>query len=618
MADVIQLLPDAVANQIAAGEVVQRPASVVKELMENAIDAGATRVQVILKNAGKALIQVIDDGRGMSPRDARMAFERHATSKISCAQDLFHIRTMGFRGEALASIASVAEVEVRTRREEDELGVYLFIADSELRDQQNVACPRGTNMAVKNLFYNIPARRKFLKSDTTELRNITTEFLRVALTAPGIAFSLVNNGNEVYQLPVSGLRQRLVNVFGRQLDAKLVTVACETSIVTINGFVCVPQHARKTYGEQYFFVNNRFMKHPYFHKAVVEAYGGLIAADVIPSYFLYFTVDPSTIDVNIHPTKTEIKFQDESDIFQILMACVKEALGKFNVLPPLDFNTEGKIEFDIPDSSVLPVPPRVEYKEDYNPFAYREAISREAAGFERGGGGGACHQSGRKAVPSNWEALFAGLKDEAAEGQMELPSWKETGEDEGIGRAFVQMKGRYVVTPSPEGLLFMDQKRAHERVLFERYMDRLEHRQVAGQKSLFPETLELSADDCLLVKDLLPDLAVLGFELGEFGKHCYAIYATPPELTHARGREVLVSLIEHYKNTEGSIRDKMQERVALSLAQAAALDYGTVLDAGEMAALFRDLFACRHPHYTADGKTILHVLQAEDVAPWFK
>ena len=388
--------------------------------------------------------------------------------------------------------------------------------------------------------------------------------------------------------------------------------------MTVSGFVCVPQHARKTYGEQYFFVNNRFMKHPYFHKAVVEAYGGLIAADVIPSYFLYFTVDPSTIDVNIHPTKTEIKFQDESDIFQILMACVKEALGKFNVLPPLDFNTEGKIEFDIPDSSVLPVPPRVEYKEDYNPFAYREAISREAAGFERGGGGGACHQPGRKAVPSNWEALFAGLKDEAAEGQMELPSWKETGEDEGSGRAFVQMKGRYVVTPSPEGLLFMDQKRAHERVLFERYMDRLEHRQVAGQKSLFPETLELSADDCLLVKDLLLDLAVLGFELGEFGKHCYAIYATPPELTHARGREVLVSLIEHYKNTEGSIRDKMQERVALSLAQAAALDYGTVLDAGEMAALFRNLFACRHPHYTADGKTILHVLQAEDVAPWFK
>ena len=309
MADVIQLLPDSVANQIAAGEVVQRPASVVKELMENAIDAGATKVQVILKNAGKGFIQVIDNGKGMSPRDSRMAFERHATSKISNAQDLFNIRTMGFRGEALASIASVAEVELRTKREEDELGTYLFVADSELKNQENINCSRGTNMLVKNLFYTIPARRKFLKSDTTELRNITTEFLRVALTTPNIAFTLVNNGNEIYNLPASGL----------------LPVNCETGIVTINGFVCIPQHARKTYGEQYFFVNNRFMKHNFFHKAIMEAYAGLISGDMIPSYFLYFTVDPSIIDVNIHPTKTEIKFQDESAIFQIILASVKEA-----------------------------------------------------------------------------------------------------------------------------------------------------------------------------------------------------------------------------------------------------------------------------------------------------
>ena len=356
MGDVIQLLPDSVANQIAAGEVVQRPASVVKELMENAIDAGATKIQVILKNAGKAFIQVIDDGKGMSPRDSRMAFERHATSKIACAQDLFNIRTMGFRGEALASIASVAEVEVRTRREEDELGTYLFIADSELRNQENISCPRGTNMLVKNLFYNIPARRKFLKSDTTEMRNITTEFLRVALTAPQVSFSLVNNDNEIYNFPVSGLRQRIVNAFGKSLNAKLLSVSCETGIVSVEGFVCVPQHSRKTYGEQYFFVNNRFMKHSFFHKAIVEAYSGLISADMIPSYFLYFKVDPSIIDVNIHPTKTEIKFQDEAAIFQILVACVKEALGKFNVTPAIDFDTEGMLDFAMPSSSVRRIP----------------------------------------------------------------------------------------------------------------------------------------------------------------------------------------------------------------------------------------------------------------------
>lgn len=333
MADVIQLLPDSVANQIAAGEVVQRPASVVKELMENALDAGATKVQVILKNAGKGFIQVIDDGKGMSPRDSRMAFERHATSKISCAQDLFNIRTMGFRGEALASIASVAEVELRTKREEDELGTYLFVADSELKNQENINCSRGTNMLVKNLFYTIPARRKFLKSDTTELRNITTEFLRVALTAPDIAFTLVNNGNEIYNLPASGLRQRIVNAFGKTINTKLLPVNCETGIVTINGFVCIPQHARKTYGEQYFFVNNRFMKHNFFHKAITEAYAGLISGDMIPSYFLYFTVDPSIIDVNIHPTKTEIKFQDEECYIPNYTGQHKRGLGQIQCNP---------------------------------------------------------------------------------------------------------------------------------------------------------------------------------------------------------------------------------------------------------------------------------------------
>ena len=337
--DIVHLLPDSVANQIAAGEVVQRPASVVKELMENAIDAGAKHIQVVLKNVGKAIIQVIDDGKGMSNMDARMAFERHATSKIASAQDLFSINTLGFRGEALPSIASVSEVELKTRQEEDELGTSIFIAASELKNQESVSCPKGTNISVRNLFYNIPARRKFLKSDTTELRNITNEFLRVALTNPEISFCLSNNGNVIYNLSPSGLRQRIVNIFGKSINSRLINIDCATGLVDIKGFICSPEQARKTYGEQYFFVNNRFMKHPFFHKAVTEAYSGLIGVDCIPSYFIYFTVDPSLIDINIHPTKTEIKFQNETDFFQILLAGIKEALGKFNITPPLDFDT---------------------------------------------------------------------------------------------------------------------------------------------------------------------------------------------------------------------------------------------------------------------------------------
>lgn len=346
--DIVHLLPDSVANQIAAGEVVQRPASVVKELMENSIDAGAKNIQIILKNVGKAVIQIIDDGKGMSPMDARMSFERHATSKISAAQDLFSINTLGFRGEALPSIASVAEVELKTRQAEEELGTCIFIAASELKSQESVSTPKGTNISVKNLFYNIPARRKFLKSDSTELRNITTEFLRVALTYPGIAFSLMNNGTTIYNLPASGLRQRIINLFGKSMNTKLINIDCETGLVNIKGFICSPEQARKTYGEQFFFVNNRFMKHPFFHKAVLEAYSGLINTDCIPSYFIYFTVDPSLIDVNIHPTKTEIKFQNETDFFQILMAGIKEALGKFNITPPLDFDTEGSLNYNPP------------------------------------------------------------------------------------------------------------------------------------------------------------------------------------------------------------------------------------------------------------------------------
>lgn len=616
--DIVHLLPDSVANQIAAGEVVQRPASVVKELMENAIDAGARNIQVILKNVGKAVIQVIDDGKGMSPMDARMAFERHATSKISSAQDLFSISTLGFRGEALPSIASVAEVELKTRQEGEELGTCIFIAASELKSQEAVSTPQGTNIAVKNLFYNIPARRKFLKSDTTELRNTTTEFLRVALTYPGIALTLVNNGNTIYNLPASGLRQRIVNVFGKSINSRLINIDCETGLVDITGFICSPEQARKTYGEQFFFVNNRFMKHPFFHKAVMEAYSGLISPECIPSYFIYFQVDPSSIDVNIHPTKTEIKFQNETDFFQILMAGIKEALGKFNITPPLDFDTEGSLDYLPQESSgEKNYVPRISINPGYNPFNYTSGkITPEDAGFEQAAKMSSQH---REKVPANWDILFDGIKEKEEPVQTVIPEMSEIVQPFiQTASCFFQIKGRYIVTPVQSGLMLIDQKRAHERVLFEKYLDTLASHQTTGQKSLFPEVLELSASDFMLIGELLPDLEYLGFELNVFGKNCYAIHATPPDLSYTHAKEVLIELIEHYKNTEGSIREKMQERVVSALAKASAIGYNIPLTCEEMREMTEQLFACKHHHFTADGKTILHILKYEDVNSWFK
>ena len=557
--DIVHLLPDSVANQIAAGEVVQRPASVVKELMENAIDAGAKHIQVVLKNVGKAIIQVIDDGKGMSNMDARMAFERHATSKIASAQDLFSINTLGFRGEALPSIASVSEVELKTRQEEDELGTSIFIAASELKNQESVSCPKGTNISVRNLFYNIPARRKFLKSDTTELRNITNEFLRVALTNPEISFCLSNNGNVIYNLSPSGLRQRIVNIFGKSINSRLINIDCATGLVDIKGFICSPEQARKTYGEQYFFVNNRFMKHPFFHKAVMEAYSGLIGVD-----------------------------------------------------------TAGSIELIPTEKPAAPYVPRINYNPNYNPFNYSSSkLNPQDSDFEHPSRtASSFHQ---EKAPANWDILFDGLKEKEESIQTSIPEMTEN-----INpvvphtNCYFQLKGRYIVTPVQSGLMLIDQKRAHERILFEKYMTTLNTQKVTGQKSLFPEILELSAGDFMLVGEILADLEYLGFELNVFGKNGYAIHATPPDLSYTRAKEVLIELIEHYKNTEGSIREKMKERVVLALAKASAISYNTALSCEEMNEMTGNLFACKHHNFTADGKTIIHILNYEDVNSWFK
>ncbi len=614
--DIVHLLPDSVANQIAAGEVVQRPASVVKELMENAIDAGARHIQVILKNVGKTVIQVIDDGKGMSPMDARMAFERHATSKISSAQDLFSIQTLGFRGEALPSIASVAEVELKTKQEEDELGSCIFIAASELKSQESVNTSKGTNISVKNLFYNIPARRKFLKSDTTELRNITTEFQRVALTHPETAFSLSNNGTPLYDLPVSGLRQRIVNIFGKTINARLLNIECSTGLADIKGYIGSPEQARKTYGEQFFFVNNRFMKHPFFHKAVMEAYSGLLPNDCIPSYFIYFTVDPALIDVNIHPTKTEIKFQNETDFFQILTASIKEALGKFNITPPLDFDTEGKPDYTPPVSSETPYVPQIHYNPGYNPFHYTtDKITPADSDFEKPK---ATFPATRK-VPANWDILFDGIQEKEEAQQTLIPGMSAPVHPIlAAASCYFQIKGRYIVAAVQSGLLLVDQKRAHERILFDKYLDQLSARKTAGQKNMFPDILELSVNDFLLIGELLKDLEYLGFELNVSGKNCYAIQATPPDLSYSHAKEILIELIEHYKNTEGNIRKKMHERVVLAFAKAAAINYNTPLEYEEMKEMIEKLFNCKHYHFTADGKTIIHILKYEDVNSWFK
>lgn len=614
--DIVHLLPDSVANQIAAGEVVQRPASVVKELMENAIDAGARHIQVILKNVGKTVIQVIDDGKGMSSMDARMAFERHATSKISSAQDLFSIQTLGFRGEALPSIASVAEVELKTKQEEDELGSCIFIAASELKSQESVNTSKGTNISVKNLFYNIPARRKFLKSDTTELRNITTEFQRVALTHPETAFSLSNNGTPLYDLPVSGLRQRIVNIFGKTINARLLNIECSTGLADIKGYIGSPEQARKTYGEQFFFVNNRFMKHPFFHKAVMEAYSGLLPNDCIPSYFIYFTVDPALIDVNIHPTKTEIKFQNETDFFQILTASIKEALGKFNITPPLDFDTEGKPDYTPPVSSETPYVPQIHYNPGYNPFHYTtDKITPADSDFEKPK---ATFPATRK-VPANWDILFDGIQEKEEAQQTLIPGMSAPAHPIlAAASCYFQIKGRYIVAAVQSGLLLVDQKRAHERILFDKYLDQLSARKTAGQKNMFPDILELSVNDFLLIGELLKDLEYLGFELNVSGKNCYAIQATPPDLSYSHAKEILIELLEHYKNTEGNIREKMHERVVLAFAKAAAINYNTPLEYEEMKEMIEKLFNCKHYHFTADGKTIIHILKYEDVNSWFK
>lgn len=656
MNDIIQLLPDSVANQIAAGEVIQRPASVIKELVENSIDADATLINVVCVDSGRTSIQVTDNGKGMSETDARLSFERHATSKIRQADDLFNLHTMGFRGEALASIAAVAQVELRTRRPDDDLGTALTIAGSRFVSQEPVQCPVGCNFTISNLFYNVPVRRKFLKSNTTELNNIVTAFERIALVYPDVAFTLYNNQTELYNLKASGLRQRIVDVIGKKINQHLLPIDIDTTMCKISGFVGKPESARKKGARQFFFVNGRYMKHPYFHKAIMTAYERLVPEGEQIPYFIYFTVNPTDIDVNIHPTKTEIKFENEQTVWQILTAAVRDAVGMFNDVTAIEFDTEGQP--DIPALGAMPQAdisaPKVQYNPAYNPFNEPSAQRSSAA-------------------PDNWEQLYEGLSS-AHSRQQSAPSLfgNDTGgviqsrsnvankpfADNGIvlSKGFskpdglnaesagfnalsadtdmlsastepspleekspthYQYKGRYIMTSVKSGLMIIDQYRAHTRILYEGYIEQMQKRRPSSQKPLFPDTIHFSASDKVVVEAVMPELQNIGFELTQNEEGDYTITAVPSGLDGLDYVALVQDLVASAREKTTSAIDDINHSIALELARNAAVTYGQVLTNAEMENIVNSLFACSNFSYTPDGKKILTMLRQTDLEQLF-
>ncbi|MDF1574530.1 MAG: DNA mismatch repair endonuclease MutL [Bacteroidales bacterium] len=590
MSEVIQVLSDAVANQIAAGEVIQRPASVVKELMENSVDAGASSIRVIIKDAGKTLIQVLDNGTGMSELDAERCFERHATSKISCAEDLYTIRTCGFRGEALASMAAVAEVSLKTRMSSDELGTQIRIAGSKLESKEAIQAPAGSNFQIRNLFYNVPARRKFLKSDQTELRHIINEFNHVALTHPEISFSLTHNQSEIFRLPDSNLRQRIAGIFGKSTNNHLIPLESETSLITITGFIGLPEHARRTYGEQFFFVNNRYIRHPYFHKAVMNGYEQILAADHIPSYFIYFTIDPAHIDVNIHPSKTEVKFEDERSIWMILLASVKKAIGKNNLSPSLDFGIEGVIDIPVLSRDTEIRQPSINTNPGYNPFADEKSYER-----------------GKRSAP---------YLNERFEGWNRL--FEPAANNQGSKQKNLQIKNKYILSPVKSGLMLIDQRRAHERILYERLLQALVQQKPLVQKSLFPETITLNPADYQVCLEMMESMEALGFDIRDLGNQSIVVHGLPSEIQPTAATDTIELMIEQFKSMQGLNKTQHAERVSRAAAKASAIQYGKQLNDMEMQELIDQLFACSNPNYSPSGSLIVKIIELEELDSHFK
>ncbi len=641
MADIIQLLPDTVANQIAAGEVIQRPASVVKELVENSVDAGSSVIKVIVRDAGKNLIQVIDNGCGMSETDARLSLERHATSKIRSADDLFAIKTMGFRGEALASVAAIAELEMQTRRQEDETGTLIEIKGARFIRQEPVSCRAGCIFSIKNLFFNVPARRKFLKTNSTELRNILNELQRIALARPEIEFSLQNDGTEILHLPAANHRQRIIHIFGKNINQQLVEIKTETSLVNIKGFIAKPQYVKKSAGEQFFFVNNRYMRHPYFHKALTRAFDKLLPPEAVPSYFIYFEADPKSVDVNIHPTKTEIKFENEAAVWQILMASVREALGKFNLVPSIDFNTDGMMDMPFPRRDKDPVSPEIHVKPDYNPFDNKQ----DTSSFRKG-------PDLRRSGLDNWEELYRGFESDRTTTHGKPDG--TTGHDEPVGPAggdepgkstirnedeangipaesgkddnffkgstpvFLQVKNRYILIPVKSGLMIIDQRRAHERILYEKFLKTIRSGSFVAQQQLYPVNIELSPSDYLLVRELAGELAAFGFDIRDFGPQSIVVSGCPVDTGNADPAIMIENLLSEYKSSGSAFRESPREKIALNLARSSAINYGKPLTREEMQEIVDMLFASELPNYSPDGKTAIVIINNDDIDRKFR
>ncbi len=623
MADLIQLLPDAIANQIAAGEVVQRPASAVKELMENAVDAGADQIKLIVKDAGKTLVQVIDNGSGMSETDARMCFERHATSKIREASDLFAIRTMGFRGEALASIAAVAQVELRTRRPQDELGARIQIEGSEIKLQEACQTASGTSVSMRNLFYNVPARRNFLKSDPVEMRHIIDEFQRIAIAYPEIFFSLHHNNEEMFHLPPSNLRQRLVGIFGTSYNKRLVPVHEATDILTIDGFVGKPEFARKTRGEQMFFINRRFIKSGYLHHAVMTAYEDLLQQDTFPFYVLCLEIDPARIDVNVHPTKQEIKFDDERLVYNYLRVAVRHALGSHSITPTLDFDQ---------DNNLSVVPPMPERKE--SSFTVKTVPSSFSAPPAPGA---ASEEAVRRAENlRHWEKLYEGLNepesqaapDNAGGSQATLTigsEWETDSPPDGTARQYgratkepYQIHASYIVSHIKSGFLLIDQQAAHERILYEQYQQVLSRQSASTQHQLFPRTIALPPADAVLLREILPQINLLGFDIQEFGQNTFVINGLPAEMAGKKDElAVLETLLEQFRQNIGLQLD-VQENLARSMARSAAIRRGMPLSVVEMQSLIDRLFACEMPFKSPAGRQCFLTFELDDLVRRFE
>lgn len=596
MSDIIKLLPDSVANQIAAGEVIQRPASVVKELMENAIDAGATEIKVIIKDSGSTLIQIIDNGCGMSEIDARMAFERHTTSKITDAQDLFHLKTNGFRGEALASIAAVAQVELKTKCQEDELGTQILISGSQLEKQESTVCTNGSNLMIKNLFYNVPARRRFLKKN--EFTYIDNDFKRIALTYPGISMSLTHNDNTIHRLPLSNLRQRIVNIFGKSINHKLVSIDSETSLAKISGFVSTPESAKKTRGEQYFFVNGRFMKHPYFNRSVIDAYGRLLTTDSYPSYFIYFEVNPDTIDVNVHPQKIEIKFENERSIYPILMATVKEAIGKFSLATQIDFDQDNAPEIPVITPQTEVKIPKVKFNPNYNPFESTPTPMSKSSVWDD-----------PLEIPQNDSFLDEKLEDlKTEQTKIEIETTEEAIHSDNITQFF----NRFIAVETKNGLMIIHQNRAHERILFEEISNKISQRKMISQKLLFPESMHLDNSAAKRLDEMQEELKTAGFEISNENEGRFMLHALPAEIADQDGISIIEQILE--KVEIFSLDEDINTIIAETLAVQGSIKKHQELSEDEMKSIITRLLKCETSQYSPRGKKIMTIMSEKELS----